>query len=175
MFDEVIRPLLAEKCASCHGADLASGGLSVEDCAALFRGGDEGPAIVPGNSQASPMVSRLDLALADDEHMPPADYPQLAADEIEAIRDWVDSGARRDATVELSRVPESVGQARHASAQGEQAADAAKSTPERAGCAACSSSRGATREAAGYWLLALFLCGLAGRRRFTRVRGSAGI
>lgn len=175
VFDEVVSPLLQQKCASCHEADLASGGLNVQNCEALFRGGDGGAVIIAGQSQSSPLISRLVLPLSDDEHMPPRDYPQLTVDEVESIRRWVDGGARRDATVELSQVPASVGQARHASAQGEQATDAAQPASERGGCAACSHARQERRTDVWHCLIALCLFAVAGRRRFTTRRAQAGI
>ena len=47
-FEAKIRPVLADACAKCHGAKRASGGLRVDTRAALLKGGDSGPAIIPG-------------------------------------------------------------------------------------------------------------------------------
>jgi hypothetical protein len=50
-FESKIRPVLATKCASCHsaGAEKLKGGLRVDSRAGLLKGGDTGPAVVPGH------------------------------------------------------------------------------------------------------------------------------
>src|SRR4051812_40457159 len=54
-FEQRIRPLLAEHCFSCHGADPKKlrGGLTLTTRAGLLEGGDTGPAVVPGKADAS--------------------------------------------------------------------------------------------------------------------------
>src|SRR5262245_16671047 len=52
-FLERIRPLLASRCVSCHGADKAEGGLRLDSREAALNGGDSGPALVPGNPDES--------------------------------------------------------------------------------------------------------------------------
>ncbi len=46
-FNEV-KPLLISRCASCHGPDKAEGGLRLDSREAALKGGDSGPAVVPG-------------------------------------------------------------------------------------------------------------------------------
>ena len=50
-FEKRIRPVLADLCYKCHsvGADKVKGGLLLDTRAGLLKGGDTGPAIVPGN------------------------------------------------------------------------------------------------------------------------------
>ena len=48
-----IEPLLASRCAACHGPDKAEGGLRLDSREAALRGGDSGPAIVPGKPNES--------------------------------------------------------------------------------------------------------------------------
>ena len=49
-FEKKIRPVLAQQCYECHSADAkkVKGGLMVDTREALLKGGDSGPAIVPG-------------------------------------------------------------------------------------------------------------------------------
>ncbi len=52
-FDKKIRPVLIEQCYDCHSAAAkeVKGGLVVDHRDGLRRGGDSGPAIVPGKPQ----------------------------------------------------------------------------------------------------------------------------
>ncbi len=52
-FEKKGRPVLAGTCLKCHNEQKVSGGLSVDSREALLRGGDSGPALVPGNPDAS--------------------------------------------------------------------------------------------------------------------------
>src|SRR5437588_194704 len=50
-FEKRVRPLLADQCYKCHStaASKTKGGLSVDSRDALLKGGDSGPAVVPGD------------------------------------------------------------------------------------------------------------------------------
>ena len=54
-FEKHVRPVLAENCYSCHSAEAASvfAGLRLDSKSTLLKGGDSGPALVPGDSGAS--------------------------------------------------------------------------------------------------------------------------
>ena len=52
-FEKDIRPLLVERCQKCHGDKKTSGGLSLTSRAALLKGGENGPAVVPGKPAES--------------------------------------------------------------------------------------------------------------------------
>src|SRR3982750_3673275 len=47
-FERAVRPTLAGTCFPCHGGKKTSGGLRVDSRAGLVKGGESGPAIVPG-------------------------------------------------------------------------------------------------------------------------------
>jgi hypothetical protein len=49
-------PILARKCFRCHAGDKPDGNLSLTDRAALLRGGDGGPAIVPEDAARSLLI-----------------------------------------------------------------------------------------------------------------------
>src|SRR4029453_12421844 len=58
-FETKIRPLLSEQCYKCHSAQAEKGikgGFSLETREGLLRGGDSGPAIVPGSPDESRLV-----------------------------------------------------------------------------------------------------------------------
>jgi hypothetical protein len=94
-FEARIRPVLVERCYPCHSAraDRTEGGLRVDARQALRAGGDSGPAVVPGDPDASWLWQAIDPTSVDLQ-MPPADSgeplpPAVLAD----FRQWITSGA----------------------------------------------------------------------------------
>ncbi len=90
-----VRHVFQERCFACHGALKQESGLRIDTAAAAISGGDSGTAIVPGDAAASSLLKRIstsDLA----ERMPPEGEPLKAA-EIDAIRRWIDEGAKAPA------------------------------------------------------------------------------
>ena len=53
------RPILAKRCYSCHGPKKQKSDLRLDRKAAAFKGGAEGPAIVPGEAPSSPLIERV--------------------------------------------------------------------------------------------------------------------
>ena len=49
LFERKVRPLLHAQCLKCHGPEKQKAGLRVDSRAALLKGGDSGPAVVPGS------------------------------------------------------------------------------------------------------------------------------
>jgi len=58
-YEKRVRPILASNCFECHGDDRQEGGLSVTSVASLLRGGDQGPAIVPGDPDAALLIQAI--------------------------------------------------------------------------------------------------------------------
>lgn len=50
-FENEVRPLLVKRCYECHSADEASGELQLDSLAAMLKGGESGPAVVPGKPE----------------------------------------------------------------------------------------------------------------------------
>jgi ankyrin repeat protein/mono/diheme cytochrome c family protein len=103
-YKQDIQPLLAQKCYSCHGADVQQAGLRLDLRQNALRGGDYGPVIKIGDSAASKLIRRVvdgDGGL----QMPPTGV--LSDDEIGLLRAWIDQGAefRTDIVAEAPRVP----------------------------------------------------------------------
>lgn len=98
-FDAQIRPLLSDRCFKCHGPDHESRKANLrfdqQDSASAMR--DEGAAIVPGDPEASLLVSRIFDADAD-FRMPPVDSGKsLSSEERELLREWIAQGAQWEA------------------------------------------------------------------------------
>lgn len=107
IYSTQIAPLLAERCASCHGATKHKGGLSLHTADAIQAGGDTGDTVVPGDAATSELVLRLRLPLDDEDHMPPRSKPQLTEAQISLIEQWIDAGAPFDGGVPRPAEPSS--------------------------------------------------------------------
>jgi hypothetical protein len=84
---------LRARCAECHGEQKQKAKLALHTWETLMRGSEGGPVIVAGKPAESLLLQRLRLPLADDDHMPPSDKPQPAAEEIALLARWVERGA----------------------------------------------------------------------------------
>ena len=89
LFERMIRPILVEQCSACHGAKKQNGELRVDSLKSLLRGGDTGPAIVPGQSRQSLLMKAV--VRSEDLAMPPE--KPLTRQQVDALRQWIDSGA----------------------------------------------------------------------------------
>jgi hypothetical protein len=91
-FESRVRPILAEHCYECHSEDIneAEGHLLLDSAQGWKLGGDSGPALIPGQPDASLLIRAIGHA-DPDLQMPPK-Y-RLKANEIEALRQWVATGA----------------------------------------------------------------------------------
>lgn len=90
-----IKPLLLRHCVSCHGQKEHQSGLRLDASSLLMKGGDRGPAVVPGKSGESPLYQAL-VGEGDVSQMP-AEGPPLADEEIALFRRWIDEGAKAPA------------------------------------------------------------------------------
>lgn len=88
-FESHIRPLLMDHCWECHGAEKQWSGLRLDSAQALLRGGESGPAVVPGNPEESLLFQAV-LRTGPIE-MPPETV--LQARQVEALRQWIAMGA----------------------------------------------------------------------------------
>ncbi len=85
-----VKPVLARRCYSCHGALKQRAGLRLDTAGLILKGGDGGPAIEPGRSADSLLVEAI--TGSEGWRMPP-EGPPLSTDEIGLIRGWIDRGA----------------------------------------------------------------------------------
>ena len=85
---EAVR-LLAKNCASCHSASPAMAGLSFAARDTALRGGSRGAAIIPGNPEASLLISAVLQSGA--LKMPPGG--KLAQSDVDTLSRWIKAGA----------------------------------------------------------------------------------
>jgi WD40 repeat protein len=91
-----VYPFLKSNCISCHNKTTTKAGLNMESPELLLKGGDDGPAVVPGKSAES-LVVQASKHLNDMEMPPPnnkSGAQNLNAMEIAALKLWIDQGAK---------------------------------------------------------------------------------
>ena len=83
--------LLVAKCASCHGAELAEGGLRLDVHDGIVRGGDRGASIVAGKPDLS-LIYQSIAGKHDELQMPPKN--PMSDREVAVIERWIKAGAK---------------------------------------------------------------------------------
>ena len=101
-FETRIRPLLAANCQSCHG-DSAMAGLRVDSREGMLRGGETGPAIVPGDPDKSTLIKAVQHA--DGFPRMPRGRAKLATQDIDALAQWIRDGAAWPAAAAAAPAP----------------------------------------------------------------------
>jgi mono/diheme cytochrome c family protein len=92
-FEAKIRPILAEKCYKCHSVaeGKAKGGLTLDSRQGVFKGGDSGAAVKPGDPDNSLLIKSISYD-DPDLQMPPKGE-KLSDKEIADLKTWVKMGA----------------------------------------------------------------------------------
>jgi hypothetical protein len=91
-----IKPILAARCYACHSALRKKSGLRLDTAAELIAGGDSGPALEPGKSGDSVLVSMI--TGESGTRMPPeSEGSALSAEQVDLIKRWIDEGAHAPA------------------------------------------------------------------------------
>jgi hypothetical protein len=92
-FEKTIQPILTEHCHKCHShsAEKIKGNLVVDSLAGLLKGGDTGPAVVPGSLEKSLLIQAVHYT-NEDLQMPPKGK-KLSNQQIADLEKWVKMGA----------------------------------------------------------------------------------
>src|SRR5258706_2645692 len=98
-FEGKIRPILSDNCYKCHsaGAEKIKGGLLLDTRDGALKGGNTGPAVVPGNLEKSLIIKAVHYT-DKDLQMPPNDR-KLSDAQIADLEAWVKMGAPDPRTV----------------------------------------------------------------------------
>jgi cytochrome c len=82
-----IQPYFDANCVVCHSGGTGQAGVNLDSWAAVLTDGNNGPVVVPGDSNQGTLVPELESG-----DMPPGG-PPAPADFIQDLRDWIDEGA----------------------------------------------------------------------------------
>ena len=95
-FEKKVRPILSEKCYKCHSVEggKSKGGLTLDTQAATLKGGEGGPAVVPGDISNSLLITAVSYKDKDLKMPPDKDNnKKLSDEEIASLTEWVKMGA----------------------------------------------------------------------------------
>jgi hypothetical protein len=99
-FEKNIRPILVKECYTCHAstAEKIKGGLTLDTREGIRKGGNSGPAVVPGDVKKSLLLQAIQQS-QEELKMPPK--KKLADDVIADFQKWIAMGAPdpRDSTI----------------------------------------------------------------------------
>jgi uncharacterized membrane protein/mono/diheme cytochrome c family protein len=87
-----VRTILAHNCYTCHNATKTKGGLRLDKKEFIFKGGEDGPILVPGNPEKSDMIRRVKLPFGHDDAMP-TKGKRLSKEDIAMLEYWIQQGA----------------------------------------------------------------------------------
>ncbi|MEJ7693600.1 DUF1549 domain-containing protein [Daejeonella sp.] len=87
-----VRAIFAHNCYKCHSAEKVKGELRLDRKNMVFKGGENGPVIIPGNSLESEIFRRITLPSSHKDRMP-SKGKKLSENEIALMKFWIDKGA----------------------------------------------------------------------------------
>ena len=88
-FETRVRPLLAQNCYACH-THARMGGLQLDSRESMLKGGNSGPAIIPGKPEDSLLIQAVRRS-HERFKMPPS--TRLTAQQVADLAAWIKSGA----------------------------------------------------------------------------------
>ncbi|MCP3904686.1 MAG: hypothetical protein GY715_13750 [Planctomycetes bacterium] len=94
-FTTEVRPILESECMGCHnpGGKGIPAGLDLTSIATILRGGETGPAVVPGDPDGSLLLRAVRYEIEDLEMPPPPKNDRLGPEDIARLEQWVRDGA----------------------------------------------------------------------------------
>jgi len=103
-YDDLVAPILEDKCYSCHGRAKQKGKLRLDTREHILKGGKGGEVLVAGSVEESELIDRIQLPHEHEDHMPPKEKKQLTTQEMEILNTWISSGADFNKTIAESGV-----------------------------------------------------------------------
>ncbi len=108
VFEDLIMPILEEKCQSCHNRYKTKGGLQMTSYQLIEKGGkSEKALLIPGEPEKSELYKRITLPDDHEDKMPPPEKSPLDETAIHLIEWWISTGASPD-TVLGENPPDSI-------------------------------------------------------------------
>lgn len=107
VYADLIRPVLEQKCYSCHSDTKSQGGLNMATYSLLMEGGEHGSVIEPEAPLGSELVRRVTIDPGSAKYMPTKGTP-LTYTEINLLSWWIEIGADSSLRLTEAEVPESI-------------------------------------------------------------------
>ena len=101
-FKKEVRPIFEVYCLKCHGDEKPKGDLSMTTRAKSLKGGENGPGLVPGQPDKSPIYTLTILPEDHDDIMPPKGE-KLSKAQQATLKQWIEEGAPWPEDVKLQQ------------------------------------------------------------------------
>ncbi len=94
-FESKVRPILVEHCYACHSQEsgVEEGNLRLDTRERMRRGGNNGPTMMLGDPELSPLIRAVSHANKDIAMPPPDAGRKLSDEEIGVLKEWIRMGA----------------------------------------------------------------------------------
>lgn len=100
-----IKPILENACYKCHGAERQKADLRLDTPEAIQQGSENGPIVVAGKPEDSPLYSLIMLP-SDHPDVMPAQGDPLSPEQAELLRQWIVEGALFDSDATVAAAPD---------------------------------------------------------------------
>ncbi|MFM8633645.1 MAG: PSD1 and planctomycete cytochrome C domain-containing protein [Planctomycetia bacterium] len=87
-----LRPLLAERCFSCHGGLKQEAGLRLDTVGLMVEGGESGSVVTKGDPDASLILERVRDPEPASRMPPEGEGEPLSAEQVAMLKDWIKAG-----------------------------------------------------------------------------------
>lgn len=88
-----VKPLLQERCYSCHGALKQKKSLRLDTVAAMLKGSSNGPVIQRGEPNQSSIIQRVTASNLEERMPPEHEGEPFTAAQVKLLSDWIAAGA----------------------------------------------------------------------------------
>lgn len=88
-YDEHVKPIFRQHCATCHNPDKKSGGLDLTNYLALMQGGSSGDVVEGGDAELSYLY--MLITHESEPYMPP-ESDKIPQEKIDLIAKWINGG-----------------------------------------------------------------------------------
>jgi hypothetical protein len=99
-YQQDVHPIFVNKCISCHtppnGEGYTRSGLDLKSYETLMGGSIYGPAIIPGNSNKSPLIILVEGRAGNLSREMEKRHKPITDQEIKVLHLWVEQGARNN-------------------------------------------------------------------------------
>lgn len=99
IYEDVIMPILNNKCVSCHNPKKTKGQLLLHTKEGILEGGENGAILLANNAKQSELFHRATLPLDNDLHMPPKGKKQLTKEDLDLMEAWINRGHSFEGTI----------------------------------------------------------------------------
>src|ERR1017187_9240383 len=87
-FSKEINPIFEASCINCHGRGKDKGGFRMHTRETTLKGGDGGPAVLPGKSAESLIIALVQGI--DPDNIMPLKGSRLTTEQVGVLRAWID-------------------------------------------------------------------------------------